>query len=828
MTSTVSGKALRFARLETKISLLAASATCFTACILVALAAHLSSAYSALALREVNALVDEDLSHVTRSAYNLVRAEDEAIREYVRTSVKVARGIFDRAGGLRFEGGRRFLTAENQFDGSLARFELPRVSLGGMALFPESAAKEQPLVDEVTRLIGASATLFLRANADGDFVRVATTVRRADGRPAVGTYIPAREPDGKPNPVVAALVAGRAYQGRAYVVDAWYLTAYEPIVDAQQEVIGALYVGINQRAAESRIRDAIIDLKLGRSGYVFVITGTGADRGRYVISQGGLRDGEDIWDATDPDGRKVTREIVSAALALDPGEMTTIRYRWINPGEAAPRWKIARLARYAPWDWVIGASVYEDEVDIYRSTLTRGNEALVRTMVFAGLGFALLVGFVGARLARTIAVPIARVTVAAETLARGEAVGHIEPVSGGELGALASAFNCMNERITAALGELRESEANYRGLFENALEGIYRTSFAGRPLAVNPALARMLGYDSAAEFLAQVSDLGNQVYENVSDRALVLDELRARGMVIGRETRLKRKDGSVIWASVSARIVTGRTGGESWIDGFIVDITERKAAAEALEASRAGLARLIAERDALLHEVQHRVKNNLQVLLSLVGLQSSETASADAAHALARFRDRVLVMTLVHEALQRSPDFRSVDVAQLALTLADSLRHPEQGGLSPENAPCVENELPSFRVSADSAMPLALALGEVLSNALTYGRRPGSSRIRIRIYRESEGVEAALIVQDEGPGLAPDFDLMAGAGLGLRIAMAAMAQILGRIETASSSESMRFRLVYPAALEFEPDEPRPPAPPPPDQRGGANIDGDAV
>ena len=230
--------------------------------------------------------------------------------------------------------------------------------IGGVPLEPEAdPAVESPVVDEVTRLLGETATIFQRMNEAGDMLRVATTVTNEAGRRAIGTYIPATLPDGAPNPVIAAIRSGRTYHGRAFVVDAWHLAAYEPILSADGALIGMLYVGIQQSAAEARIRQAILQTRAGKTGYVYVLGGTGELRGRYIISQDGLRDGEDIWNSQDLDGQPVVQRIIAKATALEPGQLATERYRWQNPGDDAPHWKTARLAYYAPWDWVIGTGV---------------------------------------------------------------------------------------------------------------------------------------------------------------------------------------------------------------------------------------------------------------------------------------------------------------------------------------------------------------------------------------------------------------------------------------------------------------------------------------
>jgi methyl-accepting chemotaxis protein len=124
------------------------------------------------------------------------------------------------------------------------------------------------VVDDVKELVGGTATIFQRMNRQGNILRVATNVEKLDNTRAIGTYIPAVNPDGIPNPVVSTVMQGKTYRGIAYVVNAWYITAYEPIFDGQGEIVGVLYVGVKQENVES-LRQAILKTQVGETGYVY-------------------------------------------------------------------------------------------------------------------------------------------------------------------------------------------------------------------------------------------------------------------------------------------------------------------------------------------------------------------------------------------------------------------------------------------------------------------------------------------------------------------------------------------------------------------------------
>jgi PAS domain S-box-containing protein len=123
---------------------------------------------------------------------------------------------------------------------------------------------------------------------------------------------------------------------------------------------------------------------------------------------------------------------------------------------------------------------------------------------------------------------------------------------------------------------LHEAEAKYRGIYENAVIGIFQSTPSGRLLSVNPALARMHGYDSPEEMNTAIMDLGHQIFVDPQQRDEFKSQVAEAGVVRGGEYQLYRKDGSKFWIAVDARAVRDKTGAISYYEGFIQDITERK------------------------------------------------------------------------------------------------------------------------------------------------------------------------------------------------------------------------------------------------------------
>ncbi len=302
-----------------------------------------------------------DLTHVAENAYAMCRAQQEVLQEKVGYDLNVARRVQSDVGPVSFADEEVTWSAVNQYTKKATDVALPKMLVGETWLGSNRKRDTvSPVVDDVKELVGGTCTIFQRMNETGDMLRVCTNVEKLDGTRAVGTYIPAVNPDGAPNPVVSTVLKGDVFRGRAYVVNAWYITAYEPIFDADRKVVGVLYVGVKEESTDA-LRNAIMAIEVGKTGYVYVLNAKGKTRGYYVISHQGKRDGEDISAAKDANGVPFIQEICDTALTLKPGEIGDARYAWQNANDPAPRDKVVKLAYYAPWDWVIGVGAYEDE-----------------------------------------------------------------------------------------------------------------------------------------------------------------------------------------------------------------------------------------------------------------------------------------------------------------------------------------------------------------------------------------------------------------------------------------------------------------------------------
>ena len=397
---------------------------------------------------ELSTIAENNLGQIAKDVRGMLVTSNDLITQRIETGQNTVNSMITRR-GVAFASGTDTWNAVNQSTNQARSVELPRMLIGGEWLRQNTdASKKTVLVDEVEHDLKMICTVFQRMDDSGDLLRIATNVKTDDGKRAIGTYIPAVEPDGKANPVVSAILRGQNYQGPAVVLGEIYVASYSPIRGADGKVVGAISVAIRQEAVES-IRQNILNIKIGSSGYVYVIGAKGKQRGVYIISQNGKSDGKDIYNAKDSDGNFFVQNIVKRALDLKPGEIAFEYYPWTKEGSTVRSMKIAAITYFEPWDWVIGASAYMDEFTAAQRKASASLAQLVMAIIITSLiGIAVAAGIAfwfGARIAR----PVRQVANVAKEVARGNLMISADVNRKDEIGQLAVSMETMMESLRA-------------------------------------------------------------------------------------------------------------------------------------------------------------------------------------------------------------------------------------------------------------------------------------------------------------------------------------------------------------------------------------------
>jgi PAS domain S-box-containing protein len=244
----------------------------------------------------------------------------------------------------------------------------------------------------------------------------------------------------------------------------------------------------------------------------------------------------------------------------------------------------------------------------------------------------------------------------------------------------------------------------------------------------------------------------------------------ARQMGERSEILGQRWDGSEFPAAASISKV--EFDGDTMITVILRDVTGRKLAEEQLRAS-------LREKEVLLQEIHHRVKNNLQTISSLLGLQARSAGDAAIRKQFEETQRRIQSMALLHQELYQPDHVARIDLAHYIRRLAKLLIHSH--GLSSQIG--LDLKLESLYFPMDVAMPFGLIVHELLSNAFKYAfpeNRTGV--VRVELHREPPGGAVRLRVADNGVGLPEGVDWVAATSLGLRLVRSLAGQLDGVVE----------------------------------------------
>lgn len=344
----------------------------------------------------------------------------------------------------------------------------------------------------------------------------------------------------------------------------------------------------------------------------------------------------------------------------------------------------------------------------------------------------------------------------------------------------------MEQRKATAL--LRE-----RGrFFELSIDMVCVANAKGYFEHLNPAFTEVLGY--ALEELQQKPYLA---FVHSDDRAATLREmqrLNAGIPTLAFTNRYRCKDGGYRW-------LQWRAAPES--DGTLYavarDVTPDLELVAELRAKQASLSQSLREREVLLQEVHHRVKNNLQIISSLISIQARQIDDAAARAALTDCKARVQTIAMIHEGLYQAKDFADVPFSRYARTLAQNIFHASG---TPSSRVALELEIEDVALSVDRAIPCGLILNELITNALKHAYPDGRGGV-LRVALRKSQEEITLTVSDDGVGIRTGFEVLTpgtSGSLGMQLVTTLTEQLEGRLEL-EHNKGTTFRVTFPAKAE---------------------------
>lgn len=312
---------------------------------------------------------------------------------------------------------------------------------------------------------------------------------------------------------------------------------------------------------------------------------------------------------------------------------------------------------------------------------------------------------------------------------------------------------------------------DFGGFLESAPDAVVVIDREGTIVIVNTLTEKMFGY-TREELLGQpVEMLVPERYRKVhtEHRDGYSQHPKTRPMGAGQNLFGRRKDRSEFPVEISLSPV--ETEGGTLVTSIIRDITQRKRAEEQIQAS-------LREKEVLLKEIHHRVKNNLQVTSSLLKLQSGYIQDAQALEMFAESQNRIRSMALVHEKLYQSSDLSRINFAEYVESLGTLLFRSY--GIDKRQI-ILEVQAGSILLSVESAVPCGLIVNELLSNSLKHAF-PDGRRGTIRVALAREQQQLLLTVTDDGVGLPAALDVEKTETLGLQLVRTLAHQLDGTVQ----------------------------------------------
>ncbi|MCD6163716.1 MAG: PAS domain S-box protein [candidate division Zixibacteria bacterium] len=334
---------------------------------------------------------------------------------------------------------------------------------------------------------------------------------------------------------------------------------------------------------------------------------------------------------------------------------------------------------------------------------------------------------------------------------------------------------------------LQDSEEKYRTLIESSSDAIMTLNEKGY-LSCNSATLKMFGCSHRSEFLAKhPSEFSPPLQPGGQDSMTLANENMKTAFETGKshfEWLHMKLDGTEFSADVL--LTPMELGGHKILQAVVRDITERKQTEQQIKTS-------LKEKEVLLKEIHHRVKNNLQVITSLLNLQSKNIKDKEA---LIMFRDsqsRVKSMALIHEKLYQSKDLARIDFSEYTRNLTNYLmRSFENNSISIK----LYLNVDKIMLGVDTAVPCGLIINELFSNSLKYAfkdRENGEININ---FSENDDGKYILTVSDNGSGFKGKADLQTTDSLGLQL-VSTLTRQLGGVIQLDAEKGTKFSVIFP-------------------------------
>ncbi len=324
-------------------------------------------------------------------------------------------------------------------------------------------------------------------------------------------------------------------------------------------------------------------------------------------------------------------------------------------------------------------------------------------------------------------------------------------------------------------------QEHFEHLFQSSPVAIVVLDGQDRVVDCNVEFTRLFGYsmpETVGRYLNELISCPEMMAE-----ATALSQATLSGTRISKETKRRRKDGSVIDVAITG--APREIGGRTYVYGIYQDITERKQAEEQVAA-------LLREKEVLLKETHHRVKNNMGVISSLLGMQASLHEGTRCEHVLQDAAARVQSMSVLYDKLYQAESTTKLGIRDYLPALMDEILSLFRDAVPVQT----DLDLEDFELSPRSLMPLGIIINELITNSIKYAfkwRSDGRISVKAQMRRGTGKDMVHLVYEDNGSGLPAGIGFHSSSGFGLELVGILIEQLSG---TASIESDNGTRFVF--------------------------------
>ncbi len=336
---------------------------------------------------------------------------------------------------------------------------------------------------------------------------------------------------------------------------------------------------------------------------------------------------------------------------------------------------------------------------------------------------------------------------------------------------------------------LKESESKFRNLIETTPDMIWEIDKEGIFTYISPQSTDILGY-TPQEVLGKnmFSFIDPDAVERVR-KIFTTHKEKNFSRINTLEVPAYRRDGTEITLEIRSVKASDNKDNLDGFQGIARDITERNIATNLLKTS-------IKEKNTLLQEIHHRVKNNMQIISSLLNLQITYLDDNDAVNLLKESQNRVRSMAIIHEKLYQSNDFTKINLTEYINSLVNGLFY----SYSIKNHINSIIDVDDVELNIETAVPIGLILNELVSNSLKHGFSDGKGEVFIKLKKVEDKYE--MTVSDNGIGFPKDLDFRNTDSLGLQLINNLVNQIDGELKLIRN-HGTEFRIIFPELIYKE-------------------------